>query len=161
MGNIIEVGKSILGGESVQGLSTLSSGVASALVKAECQPFYSEETITLSGSGSTASTQALIPANSLLLGVGAIVGTALTGATTVSVVATSDTTNSVLIAAFTTYTAGYKPPMGAPWLASNSNAASGPFFTAAQTVTVKYTGATPAGTLKVWMFGLKFTAPAS
>jgi hypothetical protein len=160
MPNIVEVGQNVLGGPEQLGLSSLSSGVATAVSIGKGEFYYAEETITLSGSGSTAGTSSLIQANSLILCCGAQVGTALTGATTVSVVATSDTTNSVLVTGFTTYTAGYNAPMGAPWLASNSNAASGPFFTAASTVTVKYTGATPAGTVKVWVVGVKFTSPS-
>lgn len=160
MPNIIEVGTAGIMGPLSVGVSSASSGVSSLIAFPKAEFYYAEETVTLTGSGSTASTTNLIQANSLLLAVGAQVGTALTGATTVSVVATADTTNSVLVTAFTTYTAGYNAPIGAPWLASNSHAASGPFYTAAGTVTIKYTGTTPAGTLKVWVYGIKFSNPA-
>jgi len=165
MADFIEVaGKGLLGGNSIAGLGSLSSAGVSTLANLPRGEFYyAEETVSIVGNASTTATATkLIQPNSLVLFCGAKIGTALVTATTVSVVATSDTTNSVLIGAFTTYTAGYEPVLpGRQWLASNSNAASGPFFIAASGLTVKYTGTPTAGTIRLWVFGLKFSAPAA
>jgi len=163
MANFIEIGGSILGGAPAFGTGTITSaGVASLANLPKGEFYYAEETVTCA-STSVETTNLLIQANSLILFAGAKIGTAVTGGVSdMSVVATDDTSNSILVSAFNTFTAGFEAiTVGCQWLASNSHAASGPFFTTADTVTLQWSTAATAGTVRIWVYGIKFSGPAA
>lgn len=118
-----------------------------------------EALVTLNTSGTTTDTANLLPANSIILGVGARVTTTITTATNWSL---GDTVQAARFAAAnSTLTAGTTSVGLAHHDPTVATANLGPVQTTAGTFRITTTGTPGAGAIRITVFCLTFQAPAS
>lgn len=172
MPNVIEVsGNDITGGASANGLGTLTAaGVASLIARGLARPFYAEETITLAtGSATTDSTQYLLPATSIIFPIEYVITTALVSdGSSLTALQFGDASTAARFgsqsASANAIAALVSGVGGTHWTTGIASATTGVYQASAAVLRCTITGSSPslsAGAVKVVVYGITFTPPAS
>lgn len=143
------------GAASFTGFSFTGANGTAATITTTC------ENVTLATGGATTDTTAnLLPANSLILNVTAIVTTSITTSTGWQLGDAS--VAGRFTASNTTMTAGTRDTGSVMWLANTTSSGAGPYQVAAAKVRITVAGGNAgAGAIRVCVTALTFTAPTS